>query len=83
MKGIMDKDPDFIFNIGMPVYIPSEEEIEAVGGMLEAHLNFLIENKYATKEEIVAYIKFGSLLAASSTFLLDNFLEQYRKHEIK
>lgn len=74
----MEKEYDFVFGINIPINKPTPEEIESVKNNLEKSFYHLIEAKYMTLEETVAYVKFATNLAAFVPFTLDGFLDTYR-----
>lgn len=71
---------DFVFGINVPINRPTEEEIAALGGSLEDHLQRLIDSEFMTLEETVAYVKFSAQMSSFVPFMLDGFLRSYREN---
>jgi hypothetical protein len=79
----MEQPKEFVFGLNIPVNVPTAEEINLISGSLEASLKKLIDIGYMNREEAVAYVKFTLHLAAFTPFVLDAFLESYRKNTLK
>lgn len=71
---------DFVFGINVPINRPSQDELDALSGSLEDHLQRLIDNEFMTLEEAVAYVKFSAQMSSFVPFMLDGFLKSYREN---
>lgn len=75
-----NQQPEFVFNLAVPVFKPSQEEIEAVSNTqnIEPFLARLVKSGYLTTEELAAFIRFTLQLSGFTPFLMDEFLSSYR-----
>jgi len=74
------KEPDFVFVLQVPVNVPSEEEVAIIGPHLENYIQELVKSNHLTREEAVAFVKFSSELGSFTPFMMDAFLQSYRKN---
>jgi len=72
-------EPDFMFSLNVPINLPTEEEVAVIRPHLEEYLNQLISSGHLTEEEAVAFVKFSSELGSYVPFMMDPFLQSYRK----
>lgn len=73
-------NPDFVFGINIPVFVPTDEEVEILSESLEDHLVSLIDSDYMTRQEALAYVKFVTQVSNITPFTLDAFLATYRRN---
>lgn len=74
-----DERPVINMTINFPIAIPQDDEIQALKGSLEPFLQALIANGYMGLEETIAFVKFASEFSAYAPFVLDAFLQSYRR----
>jgi len=74
------KEPDFVFVMQIPVNVPTEEEVAIISPHLETYIQQLVNSNHLTKEEAVAFVKFSSELGSFTPFMMDAFLQSYRKN---
>lgn len=74
--------PDFIFNLAIPVYKPSAQDIEFLSDPqhVEPFLYSLLESGHLSREELGAFVRFALQVSGVTPFLLDEFLKAYRAH---
>lgn len=77
----MQNEPDFIFNLNIPVNEPSNEEVDMISPHLESYLQALVDSGYLTSIEAVAFVKFTSELGSFVPFMMDSFLQSYRNSQ--
>jgi hypothetical protein len=77
------QQPDFVFNLAIPVFKPSEQEIEVMSDPrnIEPFFAQLLQQGYLTPEELAAFVRFALQVSGVTPFLLDEFLNTYRQHE--
>ena len=77
-----NNQPDFVFNVAIPVFKPSEQEVEVMSDPrnVEPFFAKLLEDGYMTSEELAAFIRFALQVSGVTPFLLDEFLKTYRQH---
>jgi hypothetical protein len=76
----MRKNPDFVFVLQVPVNVPTEEEVAIISPHLETYIKELVSMNHLSREEAVAYVKFSSELGSFTPFMMDAFLQSYRKN---
>lgn len=74
----MNRSPDFFFEISIPVYIPTEEVMPQLPE-LQPHMRALVDAGHMTEVEAQAYNTFAAL-TSGIPFLMEQFLERFRKH---
>lgn len=76
------QQPDFVFNLAVPVFKPSEEEVQVMSNTqnIEPFFAQLVKDKYLTTEELAAFVRFTLQLSSFTPFLLDEFLNTYRQN---
>lgn len=74
------KEPDFVFVMQIPVNIPTQEEVAIISPHLENYIQQLVTANHLTHEEAVAFVKFSSELGSFTPFMMDAFLQSYRKN---
>ena len=74
--------PDFIFNLAVPVFKPTDEEVQVVSNSqnVEPFFSQLLKDGYLTPEELAAFVRFTLQLSSFTPFLLDEFLNTYRQN---
>lgn len=78
----MMEQPDFVFNLAIPVFKPSAQEVEMVADPknVEPFFGRLLADGYMTPEELAAFVRFALQVSGVTPFLLDEFLKTYRQH---
>lgn len=78
-----NNEPDFMFSLNIPVNTPTQEEIDLITPHLELYLSTLVEQGHMSNEEAVAFVKFSSELGSYVPFMMDAFLQSYRRNITK
>lgn len=76
------QQPDFVFNLAVPVFKPSEEEVQVMSNTqnIEPFFAHLVKSGYLNTEELAAFVRFTLQLSSFTPFLLDEFLNSYRQN---
>ena len=76
------QQPDFVFSLQVPVYRPTDEEIQVMSNTqnIEPFFAQLVKDKYLSTEELAAFVRFTLQLSSFTPFLLDEFLNSYRRN---
>ena len=77
----MTREPDFVFNLQVPVNVPTQEEQDMIVPHMDPFLAKLIEKGHLSAEEAAAYVKFASELGSYLPFMLDAFVGSYRNNK--
>ena len=77
------KKPDFVMGINVPVQIPTQEDMDYFKGKYDPFLEKLVEVEYLSEEEAAAYTLFVSEFAMFVPFIIDSFLDSYRRSKAK
>lgn len=75
------REPDFVFNLQIPVNVPTQEEVDLISPHLESYIQQLVESEHLSQEEAVAFVKFASELGSFTPFMMDSFLQSYRRNK--
>jgi len=76
----VQQEPDFVFVMQIPVNVPTDEEVSLISPHLETYIQQLVDSQYLNREEAVAFVKFSSELGSFTPFMMDAFLQSYRKN---
>lgn len=80
-----EQQPKFVFNLLLPVFMPTQEELAIVHDdrLVEPFFQHLLKQNYLTHEELAAFLKFITYVPSFLPALLDEFLRVYREEADK
>lgn len=76
-----NREPDFMFQLTVPINVPNEEERALIAPNMEDFIVKLVEAGHLSEEEAVAFVKFSSELGAYLPFMMDAFVQSYRSNK--